>query len=347
MLPDKLERYPRIPLAEYPTPLEPLPRLSEKLGRRVFVKRDDEIGPAMGGSKTRKLEYFFAEARALRVPRIVTFGGLQSNHARLTAGVARQLGFEPHLLYFDRRPASMEGNLLVNSLLGAEMHFIPIGGGGNAHMTLETSNRLVRWLARLLVGQHYFIPVGGHSWLGGLGYVRAAVEIERQARELGIENAWLVLAAGTGGTLAGLLAGLTLIKSNLRPLAIDVGRLWKKFPESIARMATRICFKIGQAHSFTPEQIPILEGNYVGVGYALPTRECADAIIRLARLEGLVLDPVYTGKAFAGLLDLMEKGELGSDEPVIFLHTGGTPSLFPLGQNLLETGLGPTFTNPA
>jgi 1-aminocyclopropane-1-carboxylate deaminase/D-cysteine desulfhydrase-like pyridoxal-dependent ACC family enzyme len=178
------------------------------------------------------------------------------------------------------------------------------------------------------VGPHYFIPVGGHSLLGCLGYVRAALEIDEQVRGLGIENAWLVLAAGSGGTLAGLQAGLALVHSPIRLLGIDVGKLWKAFPASIARLAGALCSRLGGSQVFRPEEVPMVEGRYVGSKYAAPTPACQDAIRCLARAEGILLDPVYTGKAFAGLLDLLRRKELGEDEPVIFLHTGGAPALF-------------------
>jgi L-cysteate sulfo-lyase len=322
----ELEAYARLPLAEYPTPLEFLPRLSKELGRAIYIKRDDGIGPCLGGNKTRKLEYLLAEAQQKNARKVVTFGGLQSNHACLTAAAARQYGMEPHLFYFERRPPRMAGNLLLNELLGARMHFVPFGGGGDGGMTLETTIRLVRLVAWLTVGPHYFIPVGGHSWRGCLGYVRAAVEMDEEARALGIENAHIVLAAGSGGTLAGLMAGLVLLDSPLRLVGIDVGKLWKRFPASIARLASELCARLGQPYSFT--QVPMIEGTYVGQAYAVPSEPCVAAIKCLARLEGILLDPVYTGKAFAGLLDLVESKQLGRDEPVIFLHTGGLPALF-------------------
>jgi len=234
---------------------------------------------------------------------------------------------EPHLFYFERCPPQLTGNLLLNRLLEAKMHFFPFGGG-DARMTVETTNRLVRWLARLRLGRHYFIPVGGHSWRGCLGYVRAALELDEQARVLGIEDSWLLLAAGTGGTLAGLLAGLRLIGSSLRPLGIDVGRLWKGFPASVARLTGELCARLGQPQTFDARQIPLIEGRYVGQRYGVPSREGIAALQRLARLEGIMLDPIYTGKAFAGLLDLAERGQLGREEPIIFLHTGGLPGLF-------------------
>ncbi len=324
----KLSRYPRITLAEYPTPLEYLPRLSAQLKREIYIKRDDSLGPGLGGNKTRKLEYLLAEARQRGLRKVVTFGGLQSNHARITAAAARRLGMEPHLFYFERRPERMAGNLMLNQLLDAQMHFIPFGAGGDASMTLETTNRLVHLAARLLVGRHYFIPVGGHSWRGCLGYVRAAAEIQEQACDLGIENAYVVLAAGSGGTLAGLLAGSSLLDSSLCLLGIDVGILWKQFPRSLAHMAGEICRRLGERRAFRREDVPLLEKTYAHPKYGTPSDACVAAIKRLASSEGILLDPVYTGKAFAGLLDLAEKGRLGTDEPIIFLHTGGTPALF-------------------
>jgi D-cysteine desulfhydrase len=214
--------------------------------------------------------------------------------------------------------------------MDAHMHFISLGAGGDGtlRVTVETTNRLVHLLARLRLGRHYFIPVGGYSWRGCLGYVRAAIEIESQACALGIENAHLVLAAGTGSTLAGLLAGLTLIDSSLSLLGIDVGKLWKGFPASLARLAGEVCRHLGAKRIFKPGEIPLLEGIYAGPKYGVPSPGGQAAIRRLARTEGILLDPVYTGKAFAGLLDLVEKGGLGTNEPIIFLHTGGLPALF-------------------
>jgi D-cysteine desulfhydrase family pyridoxal phosphate-dependent enzyme len=323
----RLERFPCIPLAEYPTALEYLPRLSAQLKREVFIKRDDVIGPALGGNKTRKLEYLLGAIQQRGLSKVATFGGLQSNHARITAAGARKLGLEPHMFYFERRPEKLSGNLLLNELMDAHMHFIPLGGGDGSR-TLESTNRLVHLLAWLRLGRHYFIPVGGYSWRGGLGYVRAAVEIESQARALGIEKAHLVLAAGTGGTLAGLLAGLTLMDSSLSLLGIDVGKLWKGFPTSLARLAGEICNHLGEKRVFEPGEIPLLEETYALPKYGVPSPICRDATQRLARAEGILLDPVYTGKAFAGMLDLIAKEQLGSNEPIIFLHTGGLPALF-------------------
>ena len=324
----RLERYPRIKLAEGPTPLEYLPRLSAGLRRQVFIKRDDYLGPGLGGNKSRKLEYLLADAQQKGYRKVATFGGLQSNHARITAAATRKLGLEPHLFYFEHRPQQLTGNLLANQILDAQMHFIPFGGGGDGGMTIETANRLVHTLALLRLGRHYFIPVGGHTWLGCLGYVRAAVEIETQAHAMGIENAYLVMAVGTGGTLAGLLAGLTLLDSSMRLLGIDIGKLWKGLRSSLSHTTGEICSHLGEEHLFPGEGISLVEEVYSAPKYGIPSSGCLDVIKLLARTEGILLDPVYTGKAFAGLLDLMRKGQVGNDEPIIFLHTGGLPALF-------------------
>ncbi len=330
----ELDRFPRVPLADYPTPLHQLPRLSEQLMRPIFIKRDDEIGLGGGGNKTRKLEYLLGEAQQKGARQVATFGGLQSNHARLTAAAARQLGIEPHLFYFERRPDKLEGNLLLNTLFGARMHFIPLGNSGAASRTLEATIRLVKLVAWLRIGPHYFIPVGGHAWRGGLGYVRAALELDEQSQALGIPQAQVVLAAGSGGTLAGLLAGLHLIESQLHLVGVDVGRLWKDFPSSIARLATDLCKRLKQPFTFGPQDVPLIENTYVGPRYAVPTKESHAAIRRLAQSEGILLDPVYTGKAFAGLIDLIERGQMDHGEPVIFLHTGGWPALYAPAVNL-------------
>lgn len=329
-----LSRFARLSLAEYPTPLEHLTRLSRDFRRPLYVKRDDQIGPGLGGNKTRKLEYLLAEARQRGARKVATFGGLQSNHARLTAAAAVRFGMEPHLFYFEPRPKQYKGNLLVNRLIGARMHFIPFGGGGG--MSLEASVRFVRMIAMARLGPHYFIPVGGHSRIGCLGYVQAALEIDSQTREMGLERPWLVIAVGTGGTLAGLMAGLALCGSSIQLLGIDVGKLWKGFPSSIARMASQLCQDLGSTQSFMPEDVPLIENTYVGEKYGLPSTECLAAVKRLACCEGLFLDPIYTAKAFAGLIDLLERNALGDNQPVIFLHTGGAPAVFAIDPSLFS-----------
>ncbi|HET8644401.1 MAG TPA: pyridoxal-phosphate dependent enzyme [Vicinamibacteria bacterium] len=313
-------------MGEYPTPLQELPALSRRLGRPVFIKRDDQLGPAGGGNKTRKLEYLLAEARAQGATVVSTFGGLQSNHARLTAAAARVAGMEAHLFYFARRPEKLEGNLVLAELLGARMHFL--GRGIRRRMSVERAARLARLIAWRRLGEHYFIPLGGHGVLAAIGYVRGALEIDEQARALGLGRGNVVVAAGTGGTLAGVVAGLALAQSPLRPLGIDVGALWTDFTASVGSLAEQACAVLGSSLVFPAPAVPLMEGTYVGRRYGTPTPDGLAALELVAGAEGVLLDPVYTSKAFAGLLDLCATGALPAGEPVIFLHTGGLPALF-------------------
>ena len=334
--PEQLEKrlasFPRLRYGAYPTPLEPLKNLSRRLGGpELWVKRDDNIGPAMGGNKGRKLEFLMADAQQKGKRKVVTFGGLQSNHTRMTAAACAALGIQAHLFFFEKRPRQFQGNLLLNQLLGARMHFVPFGGGGAAGMSIETANRLVRVLSAALVGPgSYFIPNGGHNLTGCLGYVNAALEIHRQWLELdsSVRPPTLVTACGSGGTQAGLMAGLALLDSPIRIMGIDIGKIWKGFPGSIARLATKLCQVLGGDITFSAAGVPMIEGIYAGEGYAQPSPAAAAAITTLAQNEGILLDPVYTGKAFAGLLDLVEQGRFGAGEAVIFLHTGGAPTLW-------------------
>ncbi|MGH2521995.1 MAG: D-cysteine desulfhydrase family protein [Anaerolineales bacterium] len=331
----RLSDFPRVRLGELPTPLEPLPRLTQALGGpRLWVKRDDVAGPALGGNKTRKLEFLFGEALAQRAQVVATFGGLQSNFARQMCAGARALGLEPHCFYFTRRPARLEGNLLLNKLMGAHLHFIPFGENtrGEPGMTLEQATQMVRWVVRLTPScwgkRAYFMPVGGHTAVGCLGYVLAALEIHEQLRERGVQHATIVTAAGTGGTLAGLMAGFHVWGIEHSLLAIDVGKLWRAFSASIAALASEICALLGEPHEFRAEAVPLVERTYVGEGYARPTPDCVAAIRLAAQQEGLLLDPVYTSKAMAGLVDLIQQGRWGAEEHVVFLHTGGLPALW-------------------
>ena len=329
---DRLNQFPRIHYGRFPTPLESLPNLSKQLnGPPLFIKRDDGIGPGMGGNKGRKLEFLLADALRLGKRKVVTFGGLRSNHARMTAAACAQLGLEAHLFFFEKRPSALTGNLMLDSLFDARLHFIPFGGGGDASLTLEDTNRLVKILSTLMVGPRvYFMPVGGHTAVGCLGYVEAAMELHEQiaAVDWDLEKVTLVTAVGTGGTLAGLMAGIRLLDSPMQVLGIDIGKLWKAFPASLANLATDICAILGETQTFAPEDVPMIEAIYAGPGYSILTAETKDAIRTLAQTEGIVLDPVYTGKAFAGLLDLLGNGRFQPGQKIIFLHTGGFPGLW-------------------
>ena len=335
-LQQRLARFPQLPLIHTPSPLQPLPRLTNQLGGpQIWIKRDDELGPGMGGNKGRKLAFIMAEVLAQNKRKVITYGGLQSNHARMTAAACAALGLEAHLFFFAKKPAILSGNLFLDKLLGANLHFIPFGGGGNASMTLETTNRLVKMLSKLRVGPGaYFMPVGGHSVVGCLGYVTAALEIHRQALELGLplERVWVITAVGTGGTLAGLLAGFQMLNSPIRVLGLDIGKLWKAFPATLAQLTNSLHEVLGSRIRIQAKDIPLIERFYAGPAYAQPTPEMETAVRLLAQTEGILLDPVYTGKAFAGLLDLVAKNHFHPNDTLIFLHSGGFPGLWAHGQ---------------
>lgn len=341
-LSERLDQFPRRRYGRLPTPLEPLPRLSRQLGGPdLWIKRDDNFGPGMGGNKGRKLEFLMAGAVRQGKKKVVTFGGLQSNHARMTAAACAGLGLEAHLFFFARRPSALAGNLLLDKLFNARLHFIPFGGGGDTGLTLEQTNRLVKLVATLRLGPGFtFMPVGGHTVTGCLGYVAAAAEIQAQVIERGLEpeRVTLVTAVGTGGTLAGLMAGFRLIGSPIQLLGLDIGKLWKGFPASIARLAEALCAALGESHPFTAAGVPMIAETYAGPGYSVLTPETAVAIRTLAQTEGILLDPVYTGKAFAGLLDLVQKGAFAPDTHLIFLHSGGAPGLWAYAEELANPG---------
>ena len=341
-LQQQLNRFPRLPYISRPSPLRPLSQLRMQLANpeapAIWIKRDDELGPGLGGNKGRKLAYLMAEALQRGKRKVITYGGLQSNHARMTAAACAQLGLEAHLFFFSRRPAAIEGNQFLDRLLGARMYFIPFGGNSTGSLTLENTNRLVRLLSLPRAGRSiYFIPVGGHSVTGCLGYVEAAIEIQEQAQaeDLPLDKITIITAAGTGGTLAGLMAGLALINSPIHVLGIDIGKLWKGFPKSISRLANDLLVSLGGRKQFTPQNVPLIENRYAGTAYAKPFAPATDAIHLLAKSEGILLDPVYTGKAFAGLLDLVANGRYTASDILIFLHPGGLPGLWAFRDSLL------------
>jgi D-cysteine desulfhydrase family pyridoxal phosphate-dependent enzyme len=305
----------KIPLAHLPTPVEPLDRLSECLGGpRLLVKRDDQTGLALGGNKARKLEFLCAEAQAQGCDTLVTGGGSQSNHARMTAAAANRLGLECHLVMAGEPGGAPTGNLLLSRVLGAHLHFI----GERGYYELEAAiEELAGRLAR--EGRRpYAIPIGGASVTGACAYVEAAAELLAQIPG---RVDWVVVADGSGGTHAGLLAGLA---SRARVLGIDVGTR-PDLDDRVPELAQKAALAAGCP---PPEAHAVIDHGRFGPGYAEPTPECLEAIRLTARLEGLLLDPVYTGKAMAGLLGWAREGRFTGGETVVFWHTGGAPALF-------------------
>ena len=309
-----------LPLAQRPTPLEPLDRLSDWLGGpRLFVKRDDQTGLALGGNKARKLDHLCAEALAQGCDTLVTGGGPQSNHCRMTAAAANRLGLRCHLALAGSPVGPATGNLLLDHLLGAELHLT----GARQYYEIEASIEAVAEAVRESGGRPYAIPVGGASVTGALGYFDAAREL---AGQLSDPVDWIVVADGSGGTHAGLLAGLEAegTTATISVLGVDVGTrpdLDERVPELAAATATA-------AGRPAPMAEIHIDHTRFGAGYGKPTPECLEALRATARLEGLVLDPVYTGKAMAGLIGAIRDGRFTGRDSVLFWHTGGAPALF-------------------
>ena len=309
----------RVELAHLPTPLEPMDRFSDWLGGpRVVVKRDDLTGLALGGNKARKLEYLCAEAIAQGCDTLVTGGGHQSNHVRMTAAAANRLGLECHLAVGGHEPSVLSGNLLLDVVLGARLHFT----GAQAYY--ETESAIEELAAQLAKdGRRPFaMPIGGASVTGAASYVAAADELRGQLSSDGHGRIdWVVVASGSGGTHAGLLAGLD---PATRVLGVDVGTR-PDLDTVIPRLAAEAAAHAGRD---APTAETIVDHSRFGEGYGRVTDESLEAIRQVARLEGLVLDPVYTGKAMAGLIAWVREGKITGDDTVVFWHTGGAVALF-------------------
>jgi len=319
-----LDSIPRVPLAHLPTALEAAPRLGAALGvPGLWIKRDDCTGLALGGNKARKLEYLLAEAQAQGADVLLTTGGVQSNHARMTAAAARRLGMEAILFLADPEPPEARGNLLLDRILGAEVRFVP-------GLTLPEMNARMAAEAERLRGEGrrpYVIPVGGSTPLGCLGYVRAVRELAAQAGESGLRVDAMVVAAGSTGTLAGILLGARAWLPEARVYGISVSPRAAAGREKCAGIVREAAARLEAEWQPGPEAVPLFD-DWLGPGYAVPTPEGNAAIEAAALHEGLLLDPVYTGKALAGLAGLRRRGDLREGETVVFWHTGGAPALF-------------------
>ncbi len=296
-------------LALLPTPLVEAPLLSEELGLRLLVKRDDQTGLALGGNKARKLDYLIADAIEKGADTLVTAGGAQSNFARMTAAAAAICGMSCHLVLAGDAPSRYSGNLVLDRLFGAELHF----AGTDDWTVLEAE---VDRLAAQFGPNAYAMPVGGATPVGALAYVAAADELVSQ---MDVPPDWIVLADGSGGTHAGLLAGLP---ASVEVLGVDVSRPTVPLAEKVPRLAAKAAALAGRP----APAAEVIIADHTGEHYASITEECRDAVRLAARTEGLVLDPVYTGKAMAGLIAAAREGRVGGT--VVFLHTGGAVALF-------------------
>ena len=319
------EQIPRLTLAHLPTPLELAPRLSEQLGIELLIKRDDCTGLAGGGNKARKLEYLLADAKHQGADTLVTIGGLQSNHARQTAAAAARFGFACELILQDvagtpEADYATSGNMLLNHVLGAHIHQLPL--------TDDCQQYAAALLATLQQQgkKPYLIPVGGSNAIGSLGYVRCALELAEQLRQLEKKPQQIVLATGSAGTQAGLLAGLMLAGLDIAVLGITVSRPAEQQQQLVSQLLQQVMPTLGLDPALAQGKVHA-NGDYYGSGYGITTPATINALQQTARAEGILLDPVYTGKAMAGLIDLCQRGIITAGSSQLFLHTGGSQAL--------------------
>ena len=323
---DLLSDFSRIHLCHQPTPLEEMPRLTTALGGpRLWIKRDDCTGLATGGNKTRKLEFLMAAAQDAGADMVVTQGAVQSNHVRQTAAAAAKLGMKCHAVLERRVPnvaSSYEttGNVLFDHMFGATMEFRPSGLDMNAEAQAVTDS------LRAAGNIPYFIPGGGSNETGALGYVSSAQEILQQIVAQNLDPRWIVVATGSAGTQAGLVAGFHAHDCDIPIIGISVRQPHDVQLENVYWLAVKTAALLTDRPM--PRSRVLVDDGYVGSGYGIPTDGTIAAINMLARHEGILLDPVYSGKGMAGLIGRIETGDIAQDGDVIFLHTGGAVSLF-------------------
>ncbi len=319
-----LDCQPRLRLAHLPTPLEPAPRLGAVLGvPKLWIKRDDCTGLGMGGNKARKLEYLLAEAQSLGSDVLLTTGGVQSNHARMTAAAACKLGMQSILFLTDPQPETPQGNLLLDRIYGAEVRFLPNAGLTEGQRAMEEAAEALRAAGR----RPYIIPVGGSTAVGCLGYVAAISELAEQAAAQSLRIDAMVSAAGSTGTLAGMVLGRQAFMPETRLYGISVSPPAGPGRGKCARIVREAAARLGVSNPPAADEID-LRDDWLGPGYGVPTPAGLEAIRLAATCEGLLVDPVYTGKALSGLKGLAERGELRAEETVVFWHTGGAPAVF-------------------
>jgi len=331
-LPPQLPRY---PLALLPTPLHPLPRLSSQLrsGLQLWIKRDDQTGLACGGNKTRKLEFLVGDALAQKCDTLITTGAPQSNHCRQTAAAAAKAGLACELVLSGQPPAQPSGNLLLDMLFGAGLHWT----------TRENRLDRLRELAddlRAAGRKPYFITYGGSDPVGATGYALAMDELYCQSVALGLRLDLIVVASSSGGTQSGIVAGAHMLGWDVPILGISIDEPETRLQETVAALASRTIAWLGQPHTFSPADIRVSD-KYLGGGYGVVGDLERAAITLVAHTEGILLDPVYTGRAFGGLLDLLRnkpeslpKAATGELQNILFWHTGGQPALFAYAADL-------------
>ena len=322
-----LARFPRIRFFPTPTPLEPMDNLSKTLGGpRLWIKRDDCTVVATGGNKVRKLEFLAGEARALGCDHLITQGAVQSNHVRQTAAVARRIGMTCSALLEQRietndRDYLTSGNVLLDQLFGCDLEYRPAGADMQAEMEVAADK------LRAAGKKPYVIPGGGSNRVGALGYVGCAQELMQQADEMGLKIDRIITATGSAGTHAGLVVGLEGINAGVPVLGIGVRAPRDRQEANVHKLAEATAEYVGVKGGISRAAV-VANCDYIGGGYGVPTDGMLEALKMLAQNEGILLDPVYSGKAMAGLIDLIRKKQIPASENVVFLHTGGAVGLY-------------------
>ena len=337
---DAVGRFEQAPLAHLPTPFEEMPTLAAELGGpRLFVKRDDQTGLAFGGNKARKLDFILADAVANGSDSVITWAGVQSNWARMTAAGSRRLGMNPILVLARREDQSVapaDGNLLLDRILGADVRIIEPGEDREA--TVDEIAAAEREAGR----NPYVVSVGGSRTggdmvlpLGSVAYANGFREMLEQARDAGVTITHVVHASGSGSTQAGLVVGAKMLAPDVRIIGISTGGGKAPSEANVLAIARETVEAMGLDVEVGPSDV-VVHDEYVGEGYGILNEDVVETIALTARTEGILLDPVYTGKAMTGLFDMARNGAFRPTDTVVFLHTGGTPALFPYREGLLE-----------
>jgi D-cysteine desulfhydrase family pyridoxal phosphate-dependent enzyme len=326
-------KIPRIPLGRLPTPLEKVPTLSKALNiPHLYMKRDDLTGIGYGGNKIRKLEYLLADAVEKGADTIITTGGVHSNFTRETTACAVKVGLKTVLVLMGEEPAEYRGNVLLEKIMGADIHFVPAEGLD----TVGTAEEIMTSLSHNLEEKGhtcYIMPVGGSTPVGCVGFAAAFLELTEQMKALHVSADHIIIATGSGGTQAGLIVGKALTKSTTSIVGIRVGKMFEPFTTMIADKANETAAFLGLEKVFDGKDV-VAYTDFVGEGYDIPTREANDALTLVAQTEAILLDPVYTAKAMAGLIGLVTRGDISREDTIVFWHTGGDIALF-VGEELL------------
>ena len=331
-----IESLPRVELGAKPSPLQHAPRLSERLGVGVWLKRDDLLGPAFGGNKVRKLEFLLADALAQGADCVITCGAAQSNHARLTAACARLVGLEAYLVLRSLNQPAPQGNLFLDQLLGAHVQIEPQRRSIDLYPAAEALAGRLRSDGR----RPYFIPVGGSVPIGDVAYAAALLELDAQARELGLEPTTIFHASSSGGTQAGLSLGAAVLAAQgrkWRVVGVDVDGDPDEIRDHVTALArdtvTLLSDRAGYRAPDPAPHVHVLPG-YAGAGYGIVSDAGRDAIRLLAQTEAILVDPVYSGKALSALIAEAQSGRIPAGSQVLFWHTGGAPTLFAFTHDL-------------